>query len=526
MRQATLAQLLTLLRPPALTPLALPRGRTVPLSQPVIHDPTEPVPREPGGVLLAVGCHPETAGLPALLAEAGRHGLAAVVVKAHGRAVEPLVPLAEAAGVALLVVDDSMGWRQLADLAGGAIGSTGGSGDASLSSVAVGDLFALANAVAVLTGGATAIEEQNQRVIAYSSVPGQPVDELRQRSILGRRVADRAKMRGLYRELVETDGVKEIPGGPVFRNRLGVVVRAEEEVLGSIWVVEGHQPFTEGARTALAGAARAAALHLLRAREERDLERHARSEMLQGLLDGRLPTEAAAQRLGLGWSAPIAVIALEVVGGGGADELLGSRLAGLVAVYCEAFRHRSSCVSAGRVTYVAVPVESHAARDWLANLARELVRQAETALGVTLRAGVGSTVDGLRALPRSRDEADEVLRALDGDPRRRLGLVEELRGRIVLRRLRRGLAAQPAERLVVLAELLDHDAARGTGYVPALRAYLDAVGDVPAAARALGMPQNTLRYQLRRIREQFRLPLDDPDARLVLWLQLRLLAET
>ena len=70
--------------------------------------------------------------------------------------------------------------------------------------------------------------------------------------------------------------------------------------------------------------------------------------------------------------------------------------------------------------------------------------------------------------------------------------------------------------------LADHDRDKGTEYVPTLRAYLDAFGDVPRAAAAVNVHPNTFRYRLRRLTELAALDLDDPVERLVVSLQIAL----
>ncbi len=52
-------------------------------------------------------------------------------------------------------------------------------------------------------------------------------------------------------------------------------------------------------------------------------------------------------------------------------------------------------------------------------------------------------------------------------------------------------------------------------------AWLEANGDVAAAARAMGLHPNTLRYRLKRAEKAISAPLDDPDVRLELHLRLR-----
>lgn len=56
-----------------------------------------------------------------------------------------------------------------------------------------------------------------------------------------------------------------------------------------------------------------------------------------------------------------------------------------------------------------------------------------------------------------------------------------------------------------------------------LRTYLDAFGDIAAAAQALGVHPNTVRYRVRRIEKLLSTSLADPDVRLLFSLGLRIL---
>jgi len=66
------------------------------------------------------------------------------------------------------------------------------------------------------------------------------------------------------------------------------------------------------------------------------------------------------------------------------------------------------------------------------------------------------------------------------------------------------------------------DAKGQTQYLPTLRAYLDALGDIPAAAASMGVHPNTYRYRLRRLIELGGLDVNDPLERLTVHLQLHL----
>ncbi|WP_443732378.1 helix-turn-helix domain-containing protein [Streptomyces hygroscopicus] len=86
-------------------------------------------------------------------------------------------------------------------------------------------------------------------------------------------------------------------------------------------------------------------------------------------------------------------------------------------------------------------------------------------------------------------------------------------------RERRGLRAGAWRRVLAA------DAEHGTDYARTLVSWFDAGCDVAGAARALSVHPNTCRYRLRQVGRQLGIDLEDPDERLVLWLQLRVLAE-
>jgi purine catabolism regulator len=73
----------------------------------------------------------------------------------------------------------------------------------------------------------------------------------------------------------------------------------------------------------------------------------------------------------------------------------------------------------------------------------------------------------------------------------------------------------------LLRPLYEHDA-RGRGdLVASLRAWLSRHGQWDAAAADLGVHRHTLRYRMRRVEEILGRSLDDPDARMELWLALK-----
>ena len=96
-----------------------------------------------------------------------------------------------------------------------------------------------------------------------------------------------------------------------------------------------------------------------------------------------------------------------------------------------------------------------------------------------------------------------------------------MRARVIVHRLRQLVAEHPELIQGKVMLLAEQDAAKGTAWIPTLRAYFDAFGDMAAAAARVNVHPNTFRYRLRRITELFELDLADPDERLVAELQLR-----
>ena len=454
----------------------------VEVTEVVLVGPGDPLPSAPG-VLLVVQD-------PAVL---DKVEAAAVVVR--GTAPE--------LGVPVLVAPDDLPWHHLLQLLTTAVSASGSSG-------AMGDLFALANSIAAMVGGAVAIEDPSRRVLAYSSLPDQPIDAARQQGILGRQVPDLSRNDAIYRKLQRASGVLRVPADGEVLPRLAVAVRAGAELLGSLWVVEAV-PLPPESEQALLDAARLAALHLLRARAGGEAERRTRGELLRGLLDGRSAPEIAATRLGLDAGTPVAVLGFSLPSDIAGDELDADAVADLVGLQCVAVRPRSSVLVQLGTVYALVP---DLPRSALISLARAIVDRAR----VPLAGAVGATVDGLHSVARSRADVDAVLRLL---PAGEVSAVEDVLPQVVLLHLQAHLAGQQHLRLPAVERMVEHDRDQQTPYVESVLAYLSANADVPAAADSVKVHPNTFRYRLRRVRELFDLDLEDPDVRLVVWLQLR-----
>ncbi|MEU2061661.1 helix-turn-helix domain-containing protein [Streptomyces sp. NPDC013455] len=383
----------------------------------------------------------------------------------------------------------------------------------------LGDLFALADAIATAAGGATAIEDREQRILAYSTVAGQPVDEDRRQGILGRQVPASAGNTEQYRRLFAADRPVRLPaltgtGLP----RLAMPVRAGGETLGSVWVIDGGSLAPDAEDTLVQGAS-TAALMLLRARAARELARHRGGDLLRRLLDGTAPEPAtAAARLGVDGPARVAAFVPDSAASVPDAERTALRLLDVVRLQCEVRYGRQACVLVDGVVYAVLPAPGERHR----GLAEDIAARAGQALRVPVRAGLGEVVPGPAGLADSRADADLVLRVLDADLP--VAAVEEVRPRVTLLRLADVMAEHRELGAGAWRRVLAYDAGHGTEYARTLICWFDAGCDMAGAAKLLAVHPNTCRYRLRQLREHAGIDLDDPDERLTLWLQLRVLA--
>lgn len=172
----------------------------------------------------------------------------------------------------------------------------------------------------------------------------------------------------------------------------------------------------------------------------------------------------------------------------------------------------------GEVRYAVVPAADPAA---LRARAAERAEHLRDATGTPFCAGIGSVFDAHEGAAASRAEAERVVAVL----RRRTDLgrvaaIDDVRPHAALAGLRSVLDDAEHLHLPQLATLREHDAERGTSFLPTLRSYLDTFGDATESARVLGVPVNTFRYRLRRLVALAGIDLDDTDERLVCELQL------
>jgi len=157
--------------------------------------------------------------------------------------------------------------------------------------------------------------------------------------------------------------------------------------------------------------------------------------------------------------------------------------------------------------------------------ATEAIEQARPVLGdLRLHVGVGTPHLGVGGLQTSVNEATTAVRSARdrGRPNEphffdRLGFSRALLQWAEID----GVRSVVNE---ILAPLLGQPPARARESLTTLRTYLECGRNVSAAADALHLHRNTVRYRMDRIRDQLSIDLDDPDERLLVELGCRLVA--
>lgn len=503
----------------------------------VIYDPLDPPPLPDRALVLGVSVR-GSAEVAALVAEIGARGGVGLVVRAPAPADETVRAAVAGTGTTLFSLTRGASWNQLAALLRSLLAEDDLAADGeTIGGVSSGDMFALANAVAALLDAPVTIEDRSSRVLAFSGRQDE-ADASRIETILGRQVPERytrvLEEHGVFHALYGSDRpvVVDLRSGEVPEiqvPRVAIAVRAGDEILGSIWVATG-QPLSPEREDALAEAAKLVALHMLRLRAGADVERRLRADLVATALEGGTHAADAVARLGLaGRCAVVLALGLPEDRPAAATSLARleaerQRAADALALHLSAVQGGAAVALLGGVAYGIVPVQPGRddADERVAAVARDFLDR--TAGRVDGLVGVGRVARDPAGLTRSRADADRALRVLRSRGScQRVARAADVYTESLLLRLS-DLAGPDAQAPTgPVARLLDYDRAHGGMLTPTLQAWLDAFGDVIAAAAAMNVHPNTFRYRMRRITEVSGFDPDDADARFAAMLQLRLL---
>ncbi|MFF5802839.1 PucR family transcriptional regulator [Streptomyces sp. NPDC012746] len=403
-----------------------------------------------------------------------------------------------------------------------------------------GDYQDLVDEISALLGAPATLENRDFRLIAFGAHDSDDdlaMDPVRTRSILTRQstAAVRSWFEGFG--IARATGPVRIPAAPdagVFRGRICLPVRYRGIVQGYVWLLDQDPgPGPAALEAAMEVAQRIGVLLAEEAKAGADLSR----EFLAVLTAGR------------GWQQDMAVAALRVALGPGADGLHATvcvapwageapaSVPGAAAMCLVPWRGREDGGSGGSGGSGGVP--GGAAEQALAvlvrlrsadvptpavTLATRLVQPAgpsgaaangerhPQAAGPT--AGIGEPRRGLATLADAWAEASAGARAAAAQPR--LGPVAQWSA-IGPYRMLATLAADPVDEPATRALLAPaHRELARTAEV-----FLDSAGQAGRAAAALGIHRQTLYYRLARVVQLTGLDLDEGEDRLLLHMALK-----
>jgi hypothetical protein len=514
----TLRQLVETVGASTLHVASSPLGLDVRVRTTVVFDVTEPLGVASGALLLASGVRVGDADAVGLLRSAASCGYCAVIVKRRGGDLSAFLSSAAADGLAVLVAADDVAWREIDALLRSALEV--GSVDAAIGLPVGDELFVLADAIAMVMGGSVAIEDLERRIVAYSSLPDQRIDHVREQGILGRRVPHDDGNPVQYGHVLAATGVVRFPQLGDELARSAIAIKAGSQPLGTIWAIEDEHGLGDDGEQALVEGALRAALQILRAKNSDGLKLKVDGTTLQRCFDGLLSGPEAAFRLSLPRGCELVLLGFAVVPDVEISHTMVPRVAGLIGRHIGAYRPDSVLASTPTTVYLLLPGGGMAAALRFASGACRALR---SEFDDQVRVAVGEASTDPTELLSMKREVDDILRATTSHADLpHIARLAQVRARVLLTRVADELVHEPRLRHLGVDTMCAYDRAHGGSYVASVLAWLDHAGDVTAAAAHLDVHPNTLRYRLRRAQTLFGLALDDPDDRLSVWLQLRI----
>lgn len=517
------------------------------VSDVLVHDPLDEWTDVEDRIILALGVLAGTPEFDQLLQRAATDRAAAVVVKAHGASVEQVRAAGVHHGLAVLIAPDSADWSRLATVARASV--MGAAAD-SVSGARLGDLYAFANSIASITNAAASIVDPRGRIVGYSTLPGQEIDELRRATTLALEESVPPALDDDFKVVYSSPKAVHIPLDEGGSDRLALAVRAGGELLGSVWLIDPGEERRAAALEALDRIAPLIGLHMLHARSASDFGERRNGDLVRTLMEDPAHASFAAAQLGLDPRGGLAVAAFALVGpeSGRLDLAREThRLLDLVTTVCTVYVTRSATALIESTVYAVLTGSGEGARATHRRILHEVESHSHTISSFRLVAAVGRTAASVDGLAESRNEALSTLtylwhdsptptgpgvasgrvasdrvasdRAGSGPAVGSVALFEDHRIPLNLLKIHEFIAHHALGEGDAVAVITEHDRTHRTDYLRTISAFTAANGNISAMAELLHVHKNTVRYRLARLLEEFQLDLEDPHVRL--WLALR-----
>lgn len=375
------------------------------------------------------------------------------------------------------------------------------------------DLAPACDRFAESTGCPVVVEDPDYRVLAFSAVPGQEGDPVRDAAILRRRTPEAwLQWVSQHGDQLSTDSddllIVDEPW-PGLRRRAVRPLRRDGELVGYLWLLEG----SEGFPTALVPALKRFEATLVSALEIPPSGRE-EARLVRQILDGSLTHERLMTTLGASPEASLILTAYLLPEDIYAPRVEQPRILGAARRPTKTGAQPGCWVAligsrVVRIDLVAHPVGEidHAGR---LGAARRLQQIVQGAIHAVSSAPVGFGEVAARWADVTLGAA--TLRSLD--PNGRYATFEEMRVAAALHVIDQAVEEHRAlfNGLLSPASTPPHWA----DLVATLRSLLRHEGSISAAAHDLRLHPNSVRYRYERLRQALPTDLDDPSARLAL----------
>ncbi|MEV7663087.1 helix-turn-helix domain-containing protein [Paenarthrobacter sp. NPDC089316] len=478
----------------------------------------------PGALVMLIGVRGRAA-FPALRRIVASRPTA-VAVKGSERELEAAAELLQPTGIGLVAVAPGLRWDKFESIALDRVHENQGrelpgEGVTSVHR----DLFAIAQTTATLTNGHVVIEDPGNRVLAYSPASND-VDELRRLSILARRGPEKyqklLKESGVYKHLQATEAPVHVEANPEagLRERVAIGIHAGSRVMGYIWLQEGAEPLAANTDRIMVGAARHAAIELVRHRNEQS--QSMREDRVSSLLSGTAQVQSQAQSAGIDPAKPAALVLISAGGlsqSAAGLQLRRGELSKVASIHAAAYRPGAVVGALGMETAIILPdLDPLKSLPAINRLVNTIVRDVTTHLHFQVQAAVGPIVPRLDALQATLDHVRSVLKVMEATPSVRVASYSDVETTVLTRELLELLDSRTTLRHAGITRLC----MRYPEFAMTLLTYLEFFGDVNRCAEELAVHRNTVHYRLRRACEVAGLDLQSADERLLAHLQIRL----
>jgi sugar diacid utilization regulator len=403
--------------------------------------------------------------------------------------------------------------------------------------IPLGDIFALVNSMAALAGGAVSIADTVGRILGYSTLPNQQIDEMRRKTTLKLHEEVSPQKDTDFADLYANGRAVIFPKRSAANfPRAGIAVRSAGEILGTIWVILEPDTRKDTVIDILESMEPIVAQHLMSVRlfGRREIERT--TDLVRSVINDPENAVAAARLLGLGMRRRRVLARFRFL-----DSRLGATIRDLHRLHHTIETHarisfpHSVAALIDTDVVVIIELEERQSLEEAAAFSRRIATYQQQSGNVLMIVGVSDVaadlaglrtanlqaLDTLVAMERTRrteTQREEKIRSPDSSTV--VGLFSNWRALIGVSHVVEALRHThiwPDDRT---QRILAYDAEHDTAFAETLLAFFRSRENVSDTATKLHTHHNTIRYRLSRTEQLFDLDMNDPQQRLWLWLRL------